>query len=201
MRRSRSRRLSEQQNAIAAIPPGRWAPEALGCLRNSGFRATPSQTLAADIALTRCNGDGPWSGVRRKAYGDAGAAPATPGITLTSSAISGGGPRSGRGRHCRRPDQARRGRQAEPAAAGHGKRGKAMDAYGQPDQQQPQINPQQQLLSQQAAATLGMQHQQQVVGPGAAALRHLRQAPDAAKLGLRAARFDAWRRRRPSAAD
>ena len=49
-----------------------------------------------------------------------------------------------------------------PLQQAMGSVGKAMDAYGQQDQQQPQVNTQQQLLSQQAAAPIGMQRQQMV---------------------------------------
>ena len=166
----------DQQNAIAAkIPLGRWAPETLAFLRNSGFSVNPKATLADNIAAN---------------HGTLGVAPAphtpTPGTTInttTPTVAAGGGsvtpPTQGGGVLGALTTPGADGKPS-PLQQATGAVGKAMDAYGQPDQQQQQPNQQQQLLQQQAAAPLGMQHQQLVADQAqqlAATLRQRAMAP------------------------
>ena len=127
----------------------------------------PTQWQAADrfaLDQMKAGGVGPWSGDPvAKAYLASGKVPplaATPGFTINSSAVGAGGPGQGGGSIVDALTKPGADGKQSPLQQAMGAAGKAMDAYGQQDQQQPQVNTQQQLLSQQAAAPIGMQRQQ-----------------------------------------
>ena len=171
----------EQQNAIAAkIPLGRWAPETLAFLRNSGFSLNPKATLADNIAANHGT-----LGVAPPPHTPTPGTPPPPGTTTINTTAPPGAPVAAG---------------VTPSTQGGGVLGalttpsspgaqtplqKAMgdvqkDLQGSGQQQPPQINPQQQLQSEQAAAPFGMQHQQLVANQAqqlSASLRQRAQAP------------------------